>query len=259
MPPIGEGWAKQQDPLEAFMTAKGISHWEDTDKGVLGHYVSRPLTPGGRPKKLPPLEARPLSGKSLSRSASVPNELTEKALAEQRRFMQSPSVGTWCVEKIPEKPETPRVPEYRDFKLRPSVGTWCAALPCEEPTDQTAYRKPQLRPSVGTWCHAKQTRPLHELMHQIGEPPAHETAAMKVILKGREEEIRDLQDKLREVNASLAFARNTSSAEVDELEIASLTLENFIMAAQGEYDALKQWSSRRGFSPPSSPMAAFRG
>lgn len=179
----------------------------------------------------------------------------EKAI-EYPKFQLRPSVGTWCAARLPVEPEVPQVPVFREWKLRPSVGTWCAELPCEEPTDESSYRTFQLRPSVGTWCVAKPQRSLEELIHW--EPHPHETAAMDVILKGRMKEIRDLTEKLRDVNSTLELAKKTGSGETGDLETAALALESCITHAQIEYGALEQWSTRRGFSQPSSPVQQSR-
>lgn len=161
-----------------------------------------------------------------------------------------PSVGSWFTIRLPERPA--EAPVYRAFNLRPSVATWAAPLPSTDPADQTAYRKWNLRPSTGTWVTTKIQRSLEELTHW--EPPLAETQAMNVILAGRTDEINDLSQKLREVTASLEVARATGSGEAGELENTAQALQKCVAYAQNEYDALEQWSMRRGLSQPSSSI-----
>jgi hypothetical protein len=175
--------------------------------------------------------------------------------APYREFQLRPSVGTWCT-AIVKEPEVVEVPEYRSFKLRPSVGTWVQPLPEPEVTEVTSYRKFTMRPSVGTWCMPKQHRSLEELT--CWQPGEEEREAMNVILKGRMQEVRDLSMSLREVSSSLVLARSTGSSDIAELESTQMALERCVAYAQNEYTALEQWGQRRGLSPPTSPIMAYR-
>jgi len=211
-----------------------------------------------QPRSLPPIDAGILHRCCQVPPVIVPEPLPEPTFAI---FNHRPSAGTWVMLKPTREPEVVEpepVPEYRSFGLRPSVGTWAGQLPSgPDPLDETAYRKFTLRPSVGTWCAVKQQRPLEELTNWL--PSKEESEAMGVILKGRQTEIRDLTDKMREVGSYLNVARTQgTSSEVAELVNTQQALERCVAYAQSEYDALEQWGHRRGLSQPSSPVQGFR-
>jgi len=211
-----------------------------------------------QPRSLPPIDAG-----MLHRVCQVPPVIPPEPVPEPTfdLFNHRPSAGTWVMLKPTREPEVAEpvpVPEYRSFGLRPSVGTWAGQLPSgPDPLDEPEYRKFTMRPSVGSWCAVKQQRPLEELTNWL--PSKEEAAAMSVILKGRQTEIRDLTDKLREVRSYIEVARaQGTSAEVAELVNTQEALERCVAYAQSEYDALEQWGHRRGLSAPSSPVQGFR-
>jgi len=229
----------------------GIAPEPDWRRGVIRPWQQRPSVATWCSMK--PVDAGttlmvPGSTLAFARPTLAVTELPVKAQWQMR-----PSVGTWCTLLVKE-PEIIEVPVYRKFLLRPSVATWCAPLPHPEPAEPPSYRKWNLRPSTGTWCTVKLQRSLEDLTHW--EPNPEETEAMNVLLVGRTNEIKDLSQKLREVSASLEKARTTGSAETAELQNTAEALERCVTYAQSEYDALEQWSLRRGLSQPSSPVTS---
>jgi hypothetical protein len=78
---------------------------------------------------------------------------------------------------------------------------------------------------------------------------------MNIIIKGREMEVRDLNQKLGEVNFMLHQARAEQASDLPELERTANALKKCIMAAESELEALSRWGMRRGLatSQPASP------